>query len=135
MNERLTAFLQILFAKPVFDADGDLGFLEPATISDNLQEILTLTSNTSQQARMKVLLDEIASEKYYLSRNLNFPFISNTVITYALQSHYHSESIDVDLDFLKKSFSILALLPPPRIQSEEYCGFVNASRNVEVAGC
>ena len=137
MNERLTAFLQILFAKPVFDADGDLSFLEPATISDNLQEILTLTSNTSQQARMvldamKVLLDEIASEKYYLSRNLNFPFISNTVITYALQSHYHSESIDVDLDFLKKLFSILALLPPPRIQSEEYCGFVSASRNVEV---
>ena len=47
MNERLTAFLQILFAKPVFNNDGDLCFLEPAIISDNLQEILTVTSNTS----------------------------------------------------------------------------------------
>ena len=36
MNERLTAFLQIFFAKPSFDNKGDLYFLEPAVISDFL---------------------------------------------------------------------------------------------------
>ena len=137
INEKLTAFLQVLFAKPVFDADGDISYLEPATISDSLQEIVTITTNTSQQARMvadvmKVLLDDVSSEKYYISRNVNFPFMSSTIISYALQAHYHIESIDVDMESLKKSFSLLALLPPPRNQSEEYCGFVNSSKNVDV---
>ena len=137
MNERLTAFLQILFAKPAHDEDSDVSFLEPAIISDNLQEIFAATSNTSQQARIvsdavKVLSDDISDEKYYLSRSSCFPFISSTLITYALQTHYHSKSIDVDLESLKKLFSILALLPPPRDQSEEYYNFVNSIRNVEV---
>ena len=33
---------------------------------------------------------------------------------------------------MKKLFSILALLPPPKIQSEEYNSFMSSSRNVEV---
>ena len=137
INEKLTAFLQVLFTKPVFNADGDFLYLEPATISDSLQEIMTTTTNTSQQAcmvadAMKVLLDDVSSEKYYISRNVNFPFMSSTIISYALQAHYHTESIDVDMESLKKSFSLLALLPPPRNQSEEYCGFVNSSKNVDV---
>ena len=33
---------------------------------------------------------------------------------------------------MKKSFSLLALLPPPGNQSEEYSSFVNSSKNVEV---
>ena len=74
MNERLTAFLQILFAKPAYDKDSDMSFLESAIISDSLQEILTATSNTSQQVRkvsdaIKVLSDNIADKKYYLSRS------------------------------------------------------------------
>ena len=137
INEKLTAFLQVLFAKPVFDEEGDIIYLEPAIISDSLQEILSTTTNISQQARMvadamKVLLDDVSSEKYYVSRNVNFPYMSSTVITYAIQAHYHTESIDVDMESLKKSFSLLALLPPPRNQSEEYSGFVNSSKNVEV---
>ena len=137
INEKLTAFLQVLFAKPVFDNDGDIIYLEPATVSDGLQEILTTTTNTSQQVcmmsdAMKVLLDDVSSEKYYISRNINFPFMSSTTITYALQAHYHTESIDVDMESLKKLFSLLALLPPPRNQSDEYSGFVNSSRNVDV---
>ena len=51
-NERLTAFLQIVFAKPAYDKDCDVSFLEPSIISVSLQEILTATSNTSQQAHM-----------------------------------------------------------------------------------
>ena len=137
INEKLTAFLQVLFAKPVFGEEGDIIYLEPAIISDSLQEILSTTTNISQQARMvadamKVLLDDVSSEKYYVSRNVNFPYMSSTVITYAIQAHYHTESIDVDMESLKKSFSLLALLPPPRNQSEEYSGFVNSSKNVEV---
>ena len=110
MNERLTAFLHILFAKPAYDKDSDVSFLEPAIIADSLQEILTATSNTSQQASMvldaiKVLSDDIADKKYYLSRSSCFPFISSTLITYMLQTHYHSKSIDVDLESLKKNHS------------------------------
>ena len=72
MNKRLTAFLQILFAKPGFNNNGDMCFLEPAIISDSLQEILTATSKTSQQARMvsdamKVLSDEIADKNIILA--------------------------------------------------------------------
>ena len=137
INEKLTAFLQVLFAKPVFNNDRDIIYLEPATVSDGLQEILTTTTNTLQQVHMmsdamKVLLDDVSSEKYYISRNINFPFMSSTTITYALQAHYHTESIDVNMESLKKLFSLLALLPPPRNQSDEYSGFVNSSRNVDV---
>ena len=118
-NNRLTAFLQILFAKPAYDKDGDMSFLEPAIISDSLQEILTATSNTSQQVCMvsnaiKVLPDNMTDKNYYLSRSSCFPFISSILITYALQTHYHSKFIDVDLESLKKLFSVLALLPPPQ---------------------
>ena len=137
INEKLTAFLQVLLAKPVFDQEGSIIYLEPATISDSLQEILTSTTKISEQARMvadamKVLLEDVSNEKYYISRSVNFPYMSSTVITYALQTHYHTESIDVDMESLKKSFSLLTLLPPPRNQSEEYSGFINSSKNVEV---
>ena len=118
MNERLIAFLQILFAKPNYDRNGDILSLIPAVISDDLDKVLVLTSKVSEQARlvsdnMKVLADDISKERTYLSRATNFPFLSSTVITYAIQAHYHSEPIDVDSDSFKKSFSILSLLAPP----------------------
>ena len=81
---------------------------------------------------IKVIADEVAQEKYYLSRAANFPFLSSTLITYALQAHYHTGAIDTDLESLKKSFSILALLVPPRDKLDEYKSFINLSKNVDV---
>ena len=135
MNERLIAFLQILFARPNYDRNGDISSLIPAEISDDLDEVLTATSKVTEQARLisdniKVLSDDITKERTYLSRSTNFPFLSSTVITYAIQAHYHSESIDVDSDSLKKSFSILSLLAPPRIRSEEYNLYVSSTERV-----
>ena len=81
---------------------------------------------------IKVIADKVAQEKYYLSRAANFPFLSSTLITYALQAHYHTEAIDTDLDSLKKTFSILALLAPPRDKLDEYKSFINLSKNVDI---
>ena len=137
MNDRLTAFLQILFAKPSYDRYGKLLSLTPATISDDLQEIFQAASSISLQARMvhdaiRIVADEVTQEKYYLSRAAKFPFLSSTLITYALQAHYHTEAIDTDFESLKKSFSILALLAPPREGLDEYQSFINSSKNVDV---
>ena len=136
-NERLTAFLQILFAVPQYGRGGELLSLEPAELSDDIQEILTSSSKSSEQARMvndgiRVLSDDISRERSYLSRASKFPFLSNTLLTYALQAHFHSEAIDVDLESLKKAFSILSLLAPPSNQSDEYKGYVAASKNNDV---
>ena len=105
-NDRLTAFLQILFVKPNYNRYGELLSLTPAVLLDNLQEILTTSTKISEQSRMisdsmKVLADDISKERNYLSRAAQFSFLSNTLITYAIQSHYHNETIDVDFESLK----------------------------------
>ena len=58
--------------------------------------------------------------------------MSTTLITYVLQAHYHSGPMDSNLESLKKSFSILSLLPPPMSATEEYNGYINSSKNQEV---
>ena len=47
---------------------------------------------------IRVLADDISQERNYISRASKFPFLSNTLLTYALQSHFYSEAIDVDLE-------------------------------------
>ena len=47
-NERLTAFLQILFAKPNYNRNGELLSLVPAILSDDLQEIFNSTTKISE---------------------------------------------------------------------------------------
>ena len=136
-NERLLAFLAILFSKPHYDRKGDLSSLVPAEIADEARELLTSSSSTSEQARtlsdgIEVLADDISRERSYLSRASKFPFLSNTLITYALQAHFHSGAIDGNMESLKKSFSVLALLAPPANSTDEYNGYINSSKNIEV---
>ena len=80
---------------------------------------------------MQVLSYDIAKERNYLSRASTFPFLSNMLVTYALQAHYHSGTMDSNDEYFKKSFNILALLAPPRNEYDEYSGYVNSSKNVE----
>ena len=135
INDRLATFFSILFASASDDQQGEFQ-LSPAIISDEVQEIMTSSSSTSDQARLigqgiEVLADDISKEKNYLSRFGNFPFLTSTVLTYILQAHFHSGAIDESIDSLKKSFNILALLAPPQANAEEYTSFVNSSKNID----
>ena len=125
------------FARPYYDRNGELSSLLPADITDEAMELLSSSSSTSEQARtfsngIEVLADDISKEKSYLSRASKFPFLSQTLISYALHAHYHTGSIDKSIDSLKKSFNILALLAPPTNSDDEYSGYINSSKNVEV---
>ena len=136
-NEKLQAFFSILFAKPFFDRKNELVSLIPSIITDEIKEIITSSSSTSEQARelsdsIEVLADDVSRERCYLSRAAKFPFLSTTLITYILQAHYHSGPMDSNLESLKKSFSILSLLPPPMSATDEYNGYINSSKNQEV---
>ena len=54
------------------------------------------------------------------------------MITYLLQAHYHSGVIVYNIDSLKKSFSILNWLSPQNISVEEYNGYINSSKYIEI---
>ena len=136
-NEKLIAFLSILFSLPSYDRCGNLTGLVPGDITDEASELLLSSTSTSEQARsfgdgIEALADDISKEKNYLSRAAEFPYLSQTLITYALQAHYHSGSIDKNMESLKKSFNVLTLLAPPHNASDEYSGYINSSKNVEV---
>ena len=136
-NEKLIAFLSILFSLPSYDRSGNITGLVPGDITDEASELLLSSTSTSEQARsfgdgIEALADDISKEKNYLSRAAEFPYLSQTLITYALQAHYHSGSIDKNMESLKKSFNVLTLLAPPHNESNEYSGYINSSRDVEV---
>ena len=136
-NERLLAFTAILFSKPTYNKDGDLKTLHPAELSDEANEVVLSTAKIGEQARLigdniEAFASDISQERNYISRSSRFPFLSHTVITYLLQAHYHSGAIDTNMDSLKKSFSILTLLAPQNTSTEEYNGYVNSSKNIEI---
>ena len=124
-------------SKPHYNRNGDLASLVPADISDEVQELLTFPLTTSKQARtliniIEVLVDNISKERSYLSRASNFPYLSSMLITCALQAHYYSGPIDDNTELLKTLFSILTLLPPPAILTDEYSRYINFIKNSEV---
>ena len=136
-NEKLQVFFSILFAKPLFDRKNELVSLIPSIITDEIKEIISSSSSTSEQSRelsdsIEALADDVSRERCYLSRAAKFPFLSTTLITYILQAHYHSGPMDNNLESLKKSFSILSLLPPPMNTTDEYNVYINSSKNQEV---
>ena len=136
-NEKLIAFSSILFSLPSYDRSGNLTGLVPGDITDEASELLLSSTSTSEQARsfgdgIEALADDISKEKNYLSRAAEFPYLSQTLITYVLQAHYHSGSIDKNMESLKKSFNVLTLLAPPHNESNEYSGYINSSKDVEV---
>ena len=136
-NERLIAFLSIMFSMPNYDRTGKLTSMHPATLSDDAMEILASTASLAEQARnlkngLDALSRETAREPQYLSRFAKIPFLSQTVLTYILQANFHTGSIDYCMESLKKSFSILCLLHPPEDDNDEYTKYIHSSRNSEV---
>ena len=52
-------------------------------------------------------------------------------MTYTIQTHYHTGTIERNLESLKKSFSILTLLAPPNDPTDEYNSFMASSKNLD----
>ena len=134
-NERLIAFLSILFSTPNYDRTGKLTCMTPGLISDEAMEISS--ASLAEQTRMltdglNALAKEQATGMQYLCRFINMPYMSQTVESYILQANYHSGFIDQSMESLQKSFSILCLLNPPSDDNEEYTKYISASRNTEV---
>ena len=131
-NTLLLSFFHILFCR-----EGSGEDLIPGTMSDEAMEIIVSSDKIAEQAMLTAdnitaLIDEIGNERSYISRYNRFPFLSHTCITYVLQAHFHNGAIDYNLDSLKKSFSLLNLLPLPHDCNDELTSFTNSSRNVEV---
>jgi hypothetical protein len=88
-NEKLIAFLSIIFSHPSYDRSGSLIGLVPGNITDEASELLLSSTSTSEQARffgdgMEAYADDISKERNYLSRAAEFPYLSQTLIIYAL---------------------------------------------------
>jgi len=109
----------------------------PPKISEEVMEIIGSTDEIAKQARLTTdsitaKVDEIGGERNYISRYTRFPFLSHTLLSYMLQSHFHNGAIDSHLESQKKSITILTLLPLPRDSNDELSSFMNSGRNVEV---
>ena len=81
---------------------------------------------------LEAFATEVTKERSYLRRAIDLPFLSQTVLTYFLQAHCHSNSIDKSVDSIKKSFNILALLAPPSDLNDDYNKYMTSSRVNEV---
>ena len=124
-SDRLTVFMGLLFAAPTKDVHGAIIGYVPATLTDNVKEVFESVSSTMDQARMigenlTAFSVEVSEEKSYLPRCTRYPFLPLTLLIYLMHINLHLTSIDGDPESLKKTFNLLALLPPQTHQSEEY---------------
>ena len=100
-------------------------------------ELLSSYSSTSDQATqlrysLSALADEVRHEKNYLSKSVDFPFLSPTVLKYMISTNFHLGAIDKSLDSIKKTFNMLALLAPPTSGTDDYERYIATSRNNEL---
>ena len=136
-NDRLISLLSIYFAKPVYNRNGGISLLIPGELTDEALELLSSTSATSDQASiladgLKALVAQVSQERYYLSRQAKLPFFSQTALLYMLKTNWYNGPIDQNHEDIKKSFNLLALLPPPIKKNEDYEKYINSSRNCEI---
>jgi len=88
-NERFLSFNAVLFARPVYDKNGELRSLLSGDLSDEATEIISSTDATAEQARLlgdnlEAFAEDIYRERKYISRATNFLFLSHTTLTYLL---------------------------------------------------
>ena len=117
-NTCLHSFFQILFYR-----EGSGEDFIPRTMSDEAMEIIVSSDKIAEQTRLTAdnitaltdeigyVTDEIGYERSYISQYIRFSFLSHSCITYMLQAHFRNGAIDSNLESLKKSFSLLNLLP------------------------
>ena len=78
----------------------------PAKMSEETNEIIGLSDKIAKQARLTADIiiakeEEIGTERSYISRYTRFPFLSRTLSSYMLQSHFHNCVIDSKLEPIK----------------------------------
>ena len=78
-------------------------------MSDEAMEIMGSSEKIAEQARLTAdnitaRLDKIGTERSYISRSTRFPFLSHTLISCMLQSHFYNGAIDSNLESIKKLF-------------------------------
>ena len=83
-NGNLISFFQIFFC-----GEGSGDEMIPAKISDKAMEIMGSSEEIADQARLTAdnitaNVDEIGTERSYISRYTRFPFLSHTLISYML---------------------------------------------------
>ena len=109
----------------------------PAKTSDESITIIGSSEKNTEQARLTAdnitaKVDEIVTERSFISRYTPFPFRSHYLLLYMFQSHFHNGAIDSNLESLKNPFSILTPLPLPHDCNDELSTFMNSSRNLAV---
>ena len=76
---------------------------------------------------------ELKKENDYLSKGIKMPSLTHTALSYLSQNHYHINSIDANIESLKKTFNALIFLSPPRQDfSSEYTSLIDDSNNCYV---
>ena len=75
------------------------------TMSDEAMEIMGFSEKIAKQVRLTAdnitaKVDEIGTERSYISRYTRFPCLSHTLISYMLQLHFHNGAIDSNLESL-----------------------------------
>ena len=91
-SQETIAFLSNLFSRLEYDRMGEIASLSPTELTEEAKELPTLCSPTTEQGRsladsLDALTVEVSKERSYLSSAADFPFMSQTVLTYALQAH------------------------------------------------
>ena len=126
--EKFSRFIQILrtmFAIPIFDAEGDIAGLEPASLVDDLLGVIT-TSTTNNCLSWSIIVyfnTLIESEEKlgdFLIKLANPPLLNHAILGYFIGKNFPNLPIHNMLDTLKTSLIILALTPPRISQSFEF---------------
>ena len=96
-------FLSVMYTHPTYDRTGSLTALSPAILTNEAMELLTSSSSTADTSRnltdgLEALAYDISRERSYISRATDFPFLSQTLLTYFLQGYCHTGRIGKTLN-------------------------------------
>ena len=131
------AFTQILLNVASFDDNGHVLAIEPCKLSTKLEECVEDAKTSADLARnigdsFEAYVEYARSGKSYMSKAVDLPFMTTTLLTYETQLNIHQGPLDSNLSQQKKSFTALSLLPPPTKDLDAYNEFVNASKDADV---
>ena len=133
--EKLTAFHQIFFSIATLDRNNNIESIKEGNVSDNIIECLDQSTTLSDLARnigdsFLAFTSELKKENDYLSKGIKMPSLTHTTLSYLSQNHYHINSIDANIESLKKTFNALIFLSPPRQDfSSEYTSLIDDSND------
>ena len=137
INDRFAkymAFTQILLNVAEFDDRGYCKSIEPGRLSEQLEECLEDSRTASELARnigdsFEAYVEHARSGNSYISKAIDLPYMTQTLLTYEIQLNIHAAPIGTNLAQQKKSFTALSLLPPPTSDLDAYNEFIESSKD------